>query len=186
MTSYDHFKTGNSILKTAPPSFLFSYLMLPFNVFMILWTMDNHPEIHCIFFNKQANGNIGDFKPLEVEYEGLRMCTSYFWPFLPGIWRSKTFKSKWLYRADRPEGFFNQQFGTVEEKIKLANQNKFGVYMLGDYNHPRYVRHTGENQSTMLDQKTVAQRERKKVKYSLSDLRCRAPWLPQPKELPDV
>ncbi len=153
---------------------------LPVDLDRILWTMDNHPEIQCIFFNKQANRIIGDFDPIEVEYEGLRMCTSYFWPFLPGIWRTKTFKNKWKYRGERPEGFFNQQFGTADEVKELARKKKFGVYSLGDKFHPRYIRHLGENLTT-LHWKPEARQTNKK--YSMSDLRYRAPWLPQSKEL---
>lgn len=155
----------------------------PIELDRILWTMDNNPFIGCIFFNKQSNDTILDFEPLEVEKDGLKLCTSYFWPFLPGIWRAKSFREHWQFRERNPEGFFNQQFGNVDILKKRAAGDTLGFYMYGEKNTPRYVRHTGENLST-LPWKPDKQKKKPIRDYSVSDLRCRAPWLPFPKELP--
>ena len=154
---------------------------LPVDLDRILWTMENNSRINCIFFNKQHNRHeIEGFIQEEVDFDGLKCCKSYHWPFLPGIWRADVFKAKWKFRQDRPEGYFNQQFGTHEERQELAKQDKFCVYMLGESEHPRYVRHQGENDSRLSWRKN---RHKGKIKYSMDDVRSRAPWLPFPEEI---
>jgi hypothetical protein len=152
---------------------------LPVDLDRILWTMENFENINCIFFNKQLNRHwMEGFEQQEQDFAGLKVCRTYFWPFLPGVWRADIFKEKWSYRKERPEGWFNKNgFGKTDERKELANKDKFGVYMLGDMFHPRYVRHIGEN-----DSKVAWRQGRERVEYSLDDTRSRAPWLPKPEK----
>jgi cephalosporin hydroxylase len=135
--------------------------------------MEDFPHIDCIFFNKQINRAWHTkFKQRHVTYKDVDLVLTYYWPFLPGIWRVNSFRHFWEVDQHRhAEGFFNNQInkklGGAEKQDKvreLAEKDQLGFYMLGELFDPRCVRHVGENIITL------PWRKRQNIDYSGDDI----------------
>lgn len=119
----------------------------PIDLDRIIWTMDENPEINCIFFHKiQNRRSLNGIAQPEFNYDGLRLCLYHGWPFLPGVWRMSKVRKHWEMREHRPEGNFTQQLGTHEQRSNVKYlRNNVGCYMYGPHGDWRYVRHIGND-----------------------------------------
>jgi len=117
----------------------------PVELDRLLWTMDNNPNINCITFNKYRNmKKIEGFEDKEFEYDGMKFCIYGGWQFLPGVWRMSKVREKWSPRKVRPEGNYQNSFGSNEVRQNHDHLLKeVGAYMYGGMGEYRYVRHTG-------------------------------------------
>ena len=115
----------------------------PVELDKIIYIMEKNKNINCVTFNKHKNiKGLGNKR--EVDYDGVKLCVSNMWPFLPGIWRMDTIYKNWSVRYNRPEGFFTNKFGTHEQRCdpdySMKNMGSYYYGHLGDF---RYVRHLG-------------------------------------------
>ena len=121
-------------------------LQRPVDLYRIIWTMNQHPEINCITFNKYRNmkGYEG-FENREFTFVGgIKGCIYNGWQFLPGVWRMSKVREKWSPRKVRPEGNFQNSFGTHNERqVHDFLRKNVGSYMYGGMGEYRYVRHIG-------------------------------------------
>lgn len=147
----------------------------------IIWTMNNHPEINCITFNKYRNMKPTDFEDKEVDFDGMKCCLYNGWQFLPGIWRTSIVKNMFFKhgtRKERPEGYWQNLFGTHQKRLNHEHlKNKVGAYMYGGMGEYRYVRHIGGTWRMAEWQR--AKNKNTEVHWDFMNLeRDRAPWLP--------
>lgn len=119
----------------------------PIDLDQLMWVMDKNLKINLIFFNKMVNLKMinGSTQP-EYEYNGVRMCLSHQWTFLPGLWRTDFVKKYWRTRKDYSEGYFTNAFGNHEQRMDVNYCEKnIGAYMLGKSMDWRYARHIGND-----------------------------------------
>lgn len=119
----------------------------PVELDRLLWIMERNPRVNCITFNKYRNMKKTDFEDKEIIIDDVKFCLCPGWQFLPGIWRTSFIKPRWKKygtRVERPEGFWQNTFGTHEQRLnhKYLEKN-VGAYMLGGFGEYRYVRHIG-------------------------------------------
>ena len=122
----------------------------PVDLDRIIWTMEKHKKINCITFNKfrNMNGSLEDagFENREYDYDGMKLCIYPGWQFLPGVWRMSKVREKWSPRKIRPEGNFQNSFGSDKERTENKDnflENTVGAYMYGAMGEYRHVRHIG-------------------------------------------
>lgn len=149
----------------------------------ILWTMEKHPKINCITFNKYRNMKPTDFEDKEYDFDSMKTCIYNGWQFLPGVWRTQFTKSKWNRhgtRKERPEGFWQNVFGTHKERLnhKFLEDN-VGAYMYGGMGEYRYVKHIGNTWRMAEWRRQGNKTGSGEIHWDFINLkRDRAPWLP--------
>jgi len=153
----------------------------PVDVDRILWTMDNNPEINLIYFNKiRNNGSINGAEQREYNFNGLKVCLSHYWAFLPGIWRMDFVKKHWKGTKSRPEGFFTNLFGDHKTRQDVEHcYDSFGAFMYGHQGDFRYSRHIGNDwrmAKWRLEEGKPGGNHGEHM-----DLPYMAPWVPYPK-----
>lgn len=150
----------------------------PIDIDRITWTMDKHPKINLIFFNKIKNsGTINHLEQKEFNFDGLKCCLYHGWTFLPGIWRMDFIRGRWVYRTDRPEAAITQQF-TGRESNRYCVEN-IGAYIYGPQGDARYVRHLG-NDWRMAEWRIEDGKPGGNHNSETMDLAYMAPWVPYP------
>lgn len=119
----------------------------PIDIDQITFTMDKHPKINLIFFNKIRNsGVINKQEQKEYTYDRLKCCLYHGWAFLPGIWRLPFVRKHWQYSSYKPEGNFTNSFGNHDQRSSVAYCEKnIGAYIYGPQGDSRYVRHLGND-----------------------------------------
>ena len=156
----------------------------PIDVDQILWVMDKNPNINLIYFNKIRNsGTINKCEQREYTFDGLKMCLSHGWNFLPGIWRMDFVRKHWRGIATHPEGFFTNTFGTHEQRKNVKHcYDKMGAFIYGHTGDFRYVRHIGNDWRTAswrLENGKPSGRH-----DDAMDIPYMADWLPAPPKRP--
>ena len=138
-----------------------------------------------IFFNKIKNNVVvNKQRQEEREFGGQKFCVYHGWTFNPGIWRTKFVKDHWHSCEDRPEGVFQQQFGSHQKRndVKYC-EDVIGAYIYGKQGEYRYVRHLGNDFRTA---RWRLETHNGKVTYGgnhnskTMDKAYMAPWVPYP------
>ena len=159
---------------------------LPVDLDRILHIMDNHQEINCVTFNKYRNmKKLDGFEDKEYIFDNQRFCIYGGWQFLPGVWRMSKVREKWRVREIRPEGYFQNSFGTHNQRLNHEFLEKnVGAYMLGGMGQYRYVRHIG-NTWRMADWRMKHGKPGGTLHWEFMNIkRDRAPWLGEMPERP--
>ncbi len=107
-----------------------------------------YPAINCVTFNKYRNMKPGHhedgFDDKDYNFDGMPMTIYPGWQFLPGVWRMSKVREKWRVRQNRPEGYYQNAFGSHEQRRDRSYCEKtIGAYMYGPLGDYRYVRHIG-------------------------------------------
>jgi hypothetical protein len=156
----------------------------PVDIDRILWTMNQNPKINCITFNKYRNMKPTEFVEKEVDFDSLKMCLYPGWQFLPGVWRTSIIKDMWKKygtRKERPEGFWQNLFGTNDQRQDHNwLEDKVGAYMYGALGEYRYVRHIGGTwRMAEWRRKDTNGLPSGEIHWDFMNVdRDRAPWLP--------
>ncbi len=162
----------------------------PVELDRLLFTMKRYPAINCVTFNKYRNMKPGHhqsgFADKDYYFDGMPMTIYPGWQFLPGIWRMSKVREKWRVRENRPEGYYQNAFGTHEQRSnrKFCEKN-IGAYMYGPIGDYRYVRHIGSTWR-MAEWQLKNGRPVGGLKHwdFQSVERDRAPWLPDLQKRP--
>ncbi len=119
----------------------------PIDIDQITYTMNNHPKVNLIFFNKIRNsGVINKAEQRQYTYDGLNCCLYHGWAFLPGIWRLPFVKKHWQNASYKPEGNFTNSFGNHDQRMSVPYcENNIGAYIYGPQGEARYIRHIGND-----------------------------------------
>jgi len=116
----------------------------PVDLDELIWIMEDHPQINQVYFNKIRN--TGGTTGRQHHFNGVNLCISHHWAFLPGIWRMSKVREMWKATATRPEGHFTNQFGGHEQRMNDDwCEKNMGSYIYGETGAFRYARHLGNN-----------------------------------------
>ena len=160
----------------------------PIELDRLLWVMERNHQINCVTFNKYRNmkpTHHDGFEDKTYYYDGLPLTIYPGWQFLPGVWRMSKVREKWRVRENRPEGYYQNAFGTHEQRSdrKYCEKN-IGAYMYGPLGDYRYVRHIGGTWRMAQWQLENGKPSGLKHTDFMAVERDRAPWLSKLKGRP--
>ncbi len=144
----------------------------------IIWTMERHPELNYIIFNKIKNGmRIADFQPEEFDFDGLKLTINNACHFIPSFWRMCTCRGRWSMREHRPEGHFVNQWGDHLQRSDIEwSKKNMGCYFYGGLGEYPYVSHNGATWR-MAEWRRDGNKPGGKREWDVMRFQWRAPWV---------